>query len=129
MHTARLSIVVAFGLSLSACMGAGAMAPDPGQTAIGDASYYADQFVGRTTASGDAYDPEALTAAHRTLPFGTLVRVTRLSDGSSVVVRVNDRGPFVRGRIIDVSHAAAQELGMMEEGVVSVSVEVVGERE
>lgn len=101
------------------------MAPDPGETATGEASYYADKFIGRTTASGERYDPEAMTAAHRSLPFGTRVRVTRLSNGRSVVVRINDRGPFVRGRIIDVSHAAARKLDMMREGVVPVTVEVL----
>ena len=102
------------------------LAPDPGQTAHGKASYYADKFIGRTTANGETYDPDALTAAHRTLPFGTRVRVTRLSNGESVVVRINDRGPFIRGRIIDLSHAAAQELNMMREGVVPVELEVLG---
>lgn len=111
---------------LAACTGAGAMASDPGETATGEASYYADKFIGRTTASGERYDPDALTAAHRTLPFGTRVRVTRLSTSASVVVRINDRGPFVRGRIIDLSHAAARRLAMMREGVVAVSVEVLG---
>lgn len=112
-------------LGLSACMGAGAMAPDPGETTTGEASYYADRFIGQRTASGERYDPDALTAAHRSLPFGTRVRVTRLSDGQSVVVRINDRGPFVQGRVIDVSHAAARQLDMMREGVVSVTVEVI----
>lgn len=101
------------------------MAPDSGAATTGDASYYADKFIGRTTASGEAYDPEALTAAHRSLPFGTRVRVTRLATGESVVVRINDRGPFVRGRVIDLSHTAARRLDMTEEGVVPVAVEVV----
>jgi rare lipoprotein A len=106
-------------------MGADAMAPHPGETTTGEASYYADRFIGQRTASGERYDPDALTAAHRSLPFGTRVRVTRLSNGQSVVVRINDRGPFVQGRVIDVSHAAARRLDMLREGVVSVTVEVV----
>ncbi|MFB6099052.1 MAG: septal ring lytic transglycosylase RlpA family protein, partial [Salinibacter sp.] len=75
----------------------------------GTASYYADKFVGRTTANGDIYDPDALTAAHNSLPFGTRVRVTRINhpDTPSVVVQINDRGPFKHGRIIDLSKAAA----------------------
>lgn len=112
-------------LSLSACVGSGTLAPVAGDEQTGEASYYADAFVGRSTASGERYDPDAFTAAHRTLPFGTRVRVTRLSTGESVEVRINDRGPFVRRRIIDLSHSAARALDMMEEGVVAVSVEVV----
>ena len=127
LHHIRWACALVLLLGLSACMGAGAMVPDPGESATGEASYYADKFIGRTTASGERYDPEALSAAHATLPSGTRVRVTRLSDGRSVVVRINDRGPFVRGRIIDLSHAAARKLGMMREGVVSVSVEVISD--
>lgn len=93
----------------------------------GTASYYAGKFIGRTTANGEIYNPKALTAAHRSLPFGTRVRVRRLASGSqgSVVVRINDRGPFKRGRIIDLSRAAARELGMIREGVVEVRLEIV----
>lgn len=127
MRLLRIALIVVIGLGLSACTGAGAVAPDTGASDTGDASYYADKFIGRTTASGEAYDPDAMTAAHRSLPFGTRVRVTRLSTGESVVVRINDRGPFVRGRIIDLSHAAARELAMLREGVVPVMIEVVGE--
>lgn len=89
---------------------------------IGLASYYADRFHGRQTANGERYDRQALTAAHRHLPFGTRVSVTRLDDGRAVTVRINDRGPFVHGRIIDLSHAAAQKLGMLRLGVVKVRV-------
>ena len=77
------------------------------------------------TASGEKFDPQQLTAAHRTLPFGTRLRVTNLSNGRSVMVRVNDRGPFVRGRTVDVSASAAQELKMTERGVANVKVDVV----
>lgn len=125
MHVTRWVYTTFLLFGISACMGAGAMAPDPGETTTGEASYYADRFIGQRTASGERYDPDALTAAHRSLPFGTQVRVTRLSNGQSVVVRINDRGPFVRGRVIDVSHAAARRLDMMREGVVSVTVEVI----
>jgi rare lipoprotein A len=91
----------------------------------GRISMYASQFAGRTTASGERYDPGALTMAHPTLPFGTLVRVTNAENGRSVELRVNDRGPFVAGRIADVSPAAARALGMIADGVVNGTVEVI----
>lgn len=87
----------------------------------GRASYYADSLAGRATASGEPYDPRALTAAHRTLPFGTWVEVVR-PDGRRVRVRVNDRGPFKAGRVIDLSRAAAEALGMVSAGVVEVEL-------
>jgi rare lipoprotein A len=95
-------------------------------TSHGLASYYGyrDGYTGRT-ASGEHVRVGAFTAAHRTLPFGTRVRVTNTGTGRSVVVRINDRGPFVRGRIIDVSHSAAQALGMIGRGVAAVQIEVV----
>ncbi|MGR2737304.1 septal ring lytic transglycosylase RlpA family protein [Billgrantia sp. Q4P2] len=86
----------------------------------GQASFYADRYHGRRTASGEAHDRNALTAAHRSLPFGTRVRVTRLDNGRETVVRVNDRGPFIRGRVIDLSRRAAEELDMVGQGVVNV---------
>jgi rare lipoprotein A len=92
----------------------------------GWASWYGPGFHGNRSASGEVYNQNALTAAHRSLPFGTQVRVTNLNNGVSVVVRINDRGPFVRGRIIDLSAAAARVLGMMGSGVAPVSVEVLG---
>ncbi|MFC3286272.1 septal ring lytic transglycosylase RlpA family protein [Litchfieldella rifensis] len=88
----------------------------------GLASFYADRYHGRRTASGERFDQQALTAAHRTLPFGTRVKVTRLDNGRHTVVRINDRGPFVRGRIIDLSRQAARELGMEADGMVSVRI-------
>ena len=88
----------------------------------GQASYYG--YTGRT-ASGEMTRHGEMTAAHRTLPFGTRVRVTHARNGKSVVVRINDRGPFIRGRIIDVSHAAAGELGMLGSGVAQVEIEVM----
>jgi rare lipoprotein A len=92
----------------------------------GEASWYGPRFHGRRTASGERYDQHAMTAAHKTLPFGTLVRVRSLVTGKEVDVRVTDRGPFVRGRIIDVSRAAAEALGMMGVGVKQVSLHVAG---
>ena len=101
--------------------------PVPGAPAaeVGDASYYAGKFEGRRTASGERYHGRALTAAHRTLPFGTRLRVTNLDNGRSVEVVVNDRGPHRRGRILDLSRRAASELGMLRAGVARVRVEVV----
>ncbi|WOF43717.1 septal ring lytic transglycosylase RlpA family protein [Sphingopyxis indica] len=88
----------------------------------GTASYYGDELAGNRTASGERFDPDDLTAAHRTLAFGSRVRVTNLANGQSVVVRINDRGPFSRGRVIDVSHAAAREIGMDRAGLARVSM-------
>jgi rare lipoprotein A len=89
---------------------------------VGRASYYGKKFNGRKTASGERYDMHALTAAHPRLPFGTLVTVTNVKNGRSVSVRINDRGPFIRGRIIDLSYAAAKRLGMLSRGVTRVRV-------
>ncbi len=94
-------------------------APTEAHALAGKASYYADSLAGRSTASGEPYDPRAFTAAHRTLPFGTWVEVRR-ADGRSALVRVNDRGPFAKGRVIDLSRAAAEALGMVRAGVVEV---------
>ncbi len=91
----------------------------------GLASYYAEKFSGRKTASGEIYRPEAMTAAHRTLPFGTRVKVTRLDNGASVTVRVNDRGPWKKGRVIDLSREAAKQIGLMKAGVARVKLEIV----
>jgi rare lipoprotein A len=92
----------------------------------GEATYYADSLAGHSTASGEPYRPELFTAAHRSLPFGTVVRVVRTDTGRVTYAKINDRGPFgKRTRIIDLSRAAAQELAMMRAGVVPVRVEVV----
>lgn len=91
----------------------------------GIASYYHDRLHGRTTASGEPYDRNALTAAHRHLPFGTTVLVRNLDNGKSARVTINDRGPFVKGRILDVSRRAARDLGFLDDGLARVSVEVV----
>jgi rare lipoprotein A len=105
-----------------------ASAPDAGSARFteGRLAYYGAKFAGRKTANGERFDPNALTMAHRTLPFGTLVKVTNLANRRSVVVRVNDRGPAVRSRLADVSHAAAQRLRMLGAGVVKARFEVVG---
>lgn len=94
-----------------------------GYRAEGTASYYGKAHHGKRTASGERFNQNALTAAHRTLAFGTRVRVTNLDNGRSVVVRINDRGPFGRGRIIDVSKAAAEQLNMLRSGTARVRLE------
>lgn len=94
-------------------------------TFTGRASWYGPGFHGRRSASGEVFNQHALTAAHRTLPFGTLVRVTNVSSGASVTVRINDRGPFGGGRVIDLSAGAAQEIGMIRSGVATVRVDVL----
>jgi rare lipoprotein A len=92
----------------------------------GIASWYGEDFHGKKTANGETYDMYAMTAAHRTLPFNTRVRVTNLENGNKTEVRINDRGPFVPGRIIDLSRSGAKELGMLGAGTAKVAVEAVG---
>ncbi len=92
---------------------------------VGRASYYGPGFQGKKTASGERFDMNALTAAHRRLPFGTRVRVTNLDNGKSVVVRINDRGPFKKSRVIDLSLAAARKIGMTATGTARVKLEVL----
>ena len=102
---------------------------DETETEIGGgvASYYGNELAGNRTASGERFDPGQLTAAHRSLPFGSMVRVTNTSNGDSVVVRINDRGPFSRGRVIDVSHAAAREIGMHRSGTARVKLALLND--
>jgi rare lipoprotein A len=107
-------------IALAACSSSGSR---PGGQGL--ASYYADRYQGRPTANGETFDVEKMTAAHRTLAFGTRVRVTNLDNGKSVVVRINDRGPFVAGRVIDLSPAAARRIEMTRAGVVPVKLEVL----
>lgn len=89
----------------------------------GVASWYGPKFHGRKTSSGERFNMYAMTAAHRTLPLGSIVRVTHIGNGKKVVVKINDRGPFVEGRIIDLSYGAARKIGMAKEGIARVSVE------
>ncbi len=124
---ARATLVVIV-TGVTACS-APRVTPPPSRPAGGQvtfASWYGDSFDGRRTASGERFDANGFTAAHRSLPLGTRVRVTNLANGRSVVVRINDRGPFVRGRAIDVSYGAARALGMQGCGTGRVHVEVLG---
>jgi rare lipoprotein A len=93
------------------------------QSQTGVASYYNDRHQGKKTASGELYQNTKFTAAHRSLPFGTEVKVTNLSNGKSVSVRVNDRGPYAKGRLIDLSKVAAKQIGLMQMGVAKVKIE------
>ncbi|MBC3792954.1 septal ring lytic transglycosylase RlpA family protein [Spirosoma utsteinense] len=92
----------------------------------GKASFYSKKFTGRKTAYGERVSPDALEGAHLRLPLNTLVEVTNLDNNRSVIVRINDRGPFTKGRVIDLTHAAAHALGMISKGVANVSLRVVG---
>jgi len=118
----RLFVVLAF---VAACGGRQARHAEPphhGNAMSGMASWYGES---QTTASGERFDKHKMTAAHRTLPLGTYVRVTNTRNGRSVVVRINDRGPYGHGRIIDLSEAAAKKLDMIDAGVAPVTLEVV----
>jgi peptidoglycan lytic transglycosylase len=119
-----LSVVTVAFLSACATFSGSPGPVDMAYTETGYASWYGPGFHGRQAANGEIYDQHALTAAHRTLPFGTLVEVTRRDTGDRVVVRITDRGPFVRGRIIDLSHEAARELGSIGPGVVPVRLRI-----
>lgn len=109
----------------SAASSSSSVKKSSGKVEKGQASYYADKFHGRATASGEKYDKRKMTGAHRTLPFGTVVRVTNTATGASVDVRINDRGPFKAGRVVDVSRAAAEKLGMIQAGVINCTVQVI----
>jgi rare lipoprotein A len=130
VRTAPSSVFVwALGaLVLVACGGAASErrpGPPPGSVEEGMASWYGGSLNGGPTASGERFNQDDLTAAHRTLPFGARVRVTNQKNQRQVTVRINDRGPFSRGRVIDLSRAAARLLGMIDDGVVPVLVEVL----
>ncbi len=116
-------LTLAAGCAINALPGR--TAPRPGKPQIGVASWYGPGFHGQRTSSGDVYDQEELTCAHPTLPLGTTVRVTNLDTQRSVDVKVNDRGPFVKGRAIDLSHAAARAIGIVGPGTAPVRIDVV----
>jgi rare lipoprotein A len=123
-------------LALAACLAAAPASPQAKAATseakgaeTGIASWYGPDFHGKPTSSGEIYDKEKLSCAHRTLPFGSYVLVRNLDNGSSVVVRVNDRGPFAKNRIIDLSEAAARIVGMIPTGTARVSIEVIPEEE
>jgi len=135
--SASIALAAAWlALALAACAPASTAAPSGASveaapaaiaatTFTGGASWYGPGFAGRRTASGEIFDPSDLTAAHRTLPFGTRVRVTDLETGASVELRINDRGPFLPARVIDLSRAGAEALNAVGRGVIDVRVEVL----
>ena len=124
---APLVLSLAGLLGLAGCATGREMTRGPvGFTQTGEASWYGQDFHGKPTASGEPYDMWAHTAAHRELPFGSMVKVTHLDTGAATVVRINDRGPFAHGRIIDLSLAAARDLGLDRAGTGRVRIEVVG---
>lgn len=130
-HSIASPNLLRLALPLLACMLAVSVTANPAfaasspQKQKGEASYYSDRFQGSLTASGTPFDQQAMTAAHPSLPMGTQVLVTRPDTGQTVKVVINDRGPYVRGRIIDLSKRAARQLGIIKRGVASVMVTVI----
>jgi rare lipoprotein A len=121
----RIWIALLLSLFMAACGTRPPMRSERVYQQVGWASYYARKFDGRRTASGERYDRNALTAAHPNLPFGTMLRVTNLTNHRTVTVRINDRGPFAKGRIIDLSYAAAKRLRMLRAGLARVRITVL----
>lgn len=127
-HATRfLTLCCGITLWLSGCTtapttGSAATSPTSQPTGQGKASFYADHFDQKITANGETFKQQALTAAHPQLPFGTLLKVTNTQNGKSVTVRINDRGPYVAGRIIDLSQAAFKRIATLEQGVITVLV-------
>jgi rare lipoprotein A len=120
-----LALVAVAAVLFAGCSGHDRPKAPGGWSERGIASWYGGKFHGRATASGEIYDMEKISAAHKSLPFGAVVRVRNLDNGRSLDVRINDRGPFVRGRIIDLSRAAARQLGMLEAGIAPVRLTLV----
>ncbi len=120
--------ILALGLSVTGCtsLTKGLADLDVGLKERGIASWYGDDFHGLQTANGETFDMEAMTGAHRTLPLGTIVKVTNVTNGRQVKIKINDRGPYVGGRILDLSYGAAKELGMVGKGVAPIQIEVLG---
>lgn len=123
-----LLLVIILGAVASSCRPKKVTRLAPTYTAEGYASWYGPGFHGRTTANGERYNQYAMTAAHKKLPFNTKVRVINLDNGMETIVRINDRGPFIRGRIIDLSKKAAKEIAMLGSGTARVRVETLVKR-
>lgn len=119
------SLLCSIGLALALALSGCAHKLTRGDTQKGEASYYANSYQGHRTANGERFNMNDMTAAHRTLPMNSMVRVTSLSNGRSVVVRINDRGPYSGRRIIDLSYAAAKELNLIQTGVDQVEIQVL----
>lgn len=135
LYSVKIIVSVTVLLLLAACSSAprftkgtertGTRYPTGASVLAGTASYYADEFHGRKTANGETYDMYKLTAAHRNLPFNTSVRVTNLKNNKSVTVRINDRMPDFKNRVIDLSYGAAKQIDMIQDGIVEVRVEIL----
>lgn len=125
----RVGLFVIFFSVLTGCAGVQPGSDTRGKwfgfTESGQASFYGDRHQNRKTASGEVYRHELKTAAHKKLPFGTDVKVTNISNGKSVVVKINDRGPYVKGRVIDLSRSAFSSIGSTSAGVINVKIEVI----
>lgn len=125
IHRLSAALLMALGLSACTSVPAGSRSQDVGLTEVGEASFYAMKYQFRTTASGERYNHLSNTAAHRTLPFGTRVKVTNLANNESTTVKINDRGPFIQGRIIDLSRSAFSDIADTGEGIIKVRMEVL----
>lgn len=127
----KFVILIILSIYLAACTSVirftnnSTVATTPGKVFRGYASYYHDSFNGKKTANGEIFDNNLLTAAHKELPFNTVIKVKNLKNGKEVVLRINDRGPFVSGRILDVSRKAAIELDFIREGITEVEFEIL----
>ena len=126
VQKAAVAAMLASCSIFAAAPGVAGEKPKVSRSISGAASWYGGKFHGRLTANGERYDMNKLTAAHKTLPFGTKVRVTNRANGKSVVVRINDRGPYVGGRAIDLSRGAATAVGMLHSGVAKVKLDILG---
>ncbi|HJQ37821.1 MAG TPA: septal ring lytic transglycosylase RlpA family protein [Thermoanaerobaculia bacterium] len=129
----RILALAALAIIVYGCASTAPLAPPPAEPLHGVASWYGEEFAGRTTANGEIFDPLLLTAAHRSLPFGTVLDITNPKTTQTVRVRINDRGPYIGNRLIDLSYAAAQVIGLIEPGIGEVDIKIVhlgnGERE
>jgi len=127
-HRCLWALIVTGSLLLSGCaaVSKGRADLDLGMKERGIASWYGDDFHGYETASGELFNMHAFTAAHRTLPLGTVARIVNVVNGTHVMIRINDRGPYVNGRVLDLSYAAAKALGIEQSGVSAIQLEVVG---
>jgi rare lipoprotein A len=125
IFTALIFMILAGCTSTSAVGGSKTKDYAKSHALSGQASWYGDKFHGKLTASGETYNKNAYTAAHKTLPFGTIVRVTNTANNKSVDVKINDRGPYVKGRVIDLSHKAFSQIGDVKKGVAPVKIEII----
>ena len=125
LFTSLLLMLLTGCSSTSAIGGSKTKNPANSHALIGQASWYGERFHGKLTASGETYNMNAYTSAHKTLPFGTIVRVTNTTNNKSVDVKINDRGPYVKGRVIDLSYQAFTQIGNVKKGTIPVKIEII----